>query len=170
MKIICRLCVLLWLVFMASVAVAQKDKEITTTELEEHIYFLASDSLKGRKPGTPESRVAAEYIRDQFEKVGLKPLGADGFQYFDVIMSVEPGEYNRLAFNGTDLTIDKDYKPMPFSANGKLEAEVVFAGFGWMKNGSCPGMSSNPVAVTVKVCSGAKAEPRKAWSMAWTLQ
>jgi hypothetical protein len=131
MKIICRLCLVLWLVFLVVAAFAQKDKEITTAELEEHIYFLASDSLKGRKPGTPESKVAATYIRDQFEEFGLKPLGEDGFQYFDVIMSVEPGAYNRFAYNGTNYRMNEDYKPMPFSSNGKLEAEVVFAGFGF---------------------------------------
>ena len=45
--------------------------EITTHELETHISFLASDSLKGRKPGTPEGKVAAEYIRNQFKDYGL---------------------------------------------------------------------------------------------------
>ena len=48
----------------------QSNSEITISELEEHVYFLASDSLKGRKPGTAESKVAADYIRLQFEEFG----------------------------------------------------------------------------------------------------
>jgi len=41
--------------------------EISIDELHEHISFLASDSLKGRFPGTPEDRVAAEYVLDRFK-------------------------------------------------------------------------------------------------------
>ena len=62
---------------------------------------------------------------------GFEPLGNEGFQYFDVIMSVEPGEYNKLTFSGIEKKFNEDFKPMPFSANAKLEAEVVFAGFGF---------------------------------------
>ena len=40
---------------------AQVNPEITTKALREEIHFLASDSLKGRKPGTPEETVAAKY-------------------------------------------------------------------------------------------------------------
>lgn len=131
MKIVCKICVLIWLVFFAFEMFAQSESEITVKELEEHVYFLASDSLKGRKPGTPESKVAAAYIRDQFIAFGLNPMGEDGFQYFDVIMSVEPGDDNTLVFEGVDRLIYEDFKPMPFSSNGTVDAEVVFAGFGF---------------------------------------
>ena len=108
---------------------SQTNPEITTQELEEHIYFLASDSLKGRKPGTPESRVAAEYIRDQFISFGLNPIGDDGFQYFDVITSVKPGEKNALSFNSVDLEMGKDFYPAAFAANAQHLSAVDFDGF-----------------------------------------
>ena len=37
--------------------------EITIPELQHHIQFLASDSLKGRLPGTVEGRIAASTLK-----------------------------------------------------------------------------------------------------------
>ena len=51
---------------------AQKN-EITAKDLKKYVSFLASDSLKGRKPGTSEMNVAAKYILDHFVAAGLKP-------------------------------------------------------------------------------------------------
>lgn len=42
--------------------------------LREHVEFLASPALKGRQPGTPGNRAAAEYIVAQFRSAGLEPL------------------------------------------------------------------------------------------------
>ena len=39
--------------------------EITIHELKRHVVFLASDSLKGRKPGTKGGQQAAEYIKNE---------------------------------------------------------------------------------------------------------
>ena len=118
------------LMWMGFVALGQQQDDITVDELKEHVYFLASDSLKGRKPGTPESKVAAEYIRDQLISADLSPMGDDGFQYFDVITSVEPGKDNRLKFQEKKYTIGEDFNPLPFSSNADISAKVVFAGFG----------------------------------------
>lgn len=107
-----------------------QSNDVTVKELEEHIYFLASDSLKGRKPGTNGSKIAAEYIRDNFIQGGLTLMGEDGFQYFYVTTSVEPGENNKMLFNGLEAEFNKDFILMPFSSNNELEADVVFAGFG----------------------------------------
>ncbi len=119
------------LLFMfGEVVYCQSTPEITVDELKDHVYFLASDSLKGRKPGTEGGRIAAEYIRDNFIKSGLTPMGEDGFQYFSVTTSVEPGENNKLSFNGIDAVSGKDFKPMTFSSNETLDSRVIFAGYG----------------------------------------
>ncbi len=41
-------------------------------ELMAHIRFFASDELKGRKVGRPETKIAARYIAEQFRASGLK--------------------------------------------------------------------------------------------------
>ena len=70
---------------------SQRKPEITAKELKADVYFLASDSLKGRKPGTREADIAANYIRKQFIASGLKLICDNGFQYFDIVTNVTAG-------------------------------------------------------------------------------
>jgi hypothetical protein len=46
--------------------------------LQAHVAYLASPQLKGRKPGTPENRKAAEYVASEFRKAGLEALPSLG--------------------------------------------------------------------------------------------
>ena len=105
--------------------------EITKEELKDHIAFLASDSIKGREPGTAGDKMAAEYIRDFFKASGLKLPADNGFQYFDVVKNIELGEKNDLSFEGFDAVLEEDFIPFSFSSNTDIEAEVVFAGYGF---------------------------------------
>jgi hypothetical protein len=50
---------------------------ITVNELRQHIYFLASDYLAGRKTTTPGFQIAAEYAASQFQSADLKPVLKD---------------------------------------------------------------------------------------------
>lgn len=47
--------------------------------LEKHVYFFASDSLRGREAGTADADKAAKYIVQQFEEIGIVPFFEDGF-------------------------------------------------------------------------------------------
>lgn len=105
--------------------------EITRDELYKSIEFLSSDSLKGRKPGTPEGRMAAQYIADQLLQVGYKPIGEDVFQYFEVITEIITGEKNALSFDEESAVLGKDFTPYNFSANTEASGEIVFCGFGF---------------------------------------
>lgn len=116
--------------FASSLLYAQKG-QITANELHEYVQFLASDSLKGRKPGTPEINVAAKYILDHFLAAGLKPLGDNGFQWFSIETDVTLGEKNSLSFDGYDALIRKDFIPLSFSSSATVNAPVVFAGYGF---------------------------------------
>ena len=110
---------------------AQVNPDITTKELSEEIHFLASDSLKGRKPGMPEEVVAAKYIRDKFSAAGLELMGNKGFQEFDLVADVKAGTHNTLTYNGTNALFDADFTPLSFSASASLSAKAVFAGYGF---------------------------------------
>ena len=46
--------------------------------LQAHVAYLASPELKGRKPGTPGNRKAAEYVAAEFRKAGLEALPSLG--------------------------------------------------------------------------------------------
>lgn len=105
--------------------------EITQDELFKSISFLSSDSLKGRKSGTPEGKVAAQYIAGQLLHMGYKPLGEDAFQYFEVITEITAGENNTLSFDEESAVLNKDFTPYNFSANTEASGEIVFCGFGF---------------------------------------
>lgn len=48
---------------------------IPADSLKKHVYFLASDSLEGRGLSTPSGVIAANYIANYFEQVGIEPVG-----------------------------------------------------------------------------------------------
>lgn len=108
--------------------------EITKEELNEHITFLSSDSLKGRFPGTPEMEIAAQYIKQAYLEAGLELLGEDGMQEFEVTTDISRGENNHLSIGDSVYQVAKDFVPYSFTANKELEAEVVFAGYGFHFN------------------------------------
>ncbi len=110
---------------------AGTNPEITANELRQEIGFLASDSLKGRKPGTSEDLVAASYIRDLFREAGLTLLGENGFQKFVVVADIKPGKNNTFEIAEYKAELGKDYVPLSFSANAIINAPVVFAGYGF---------------------------------------
>lgn len=109
----------------------KENPAITTDELFQHISYLASDSLKGRLPGTEEDKLAALYIADEFSKAGLQLMGDDGLQAFEVITDLETGATNYLRIGETDVGLSDDFAPFPFTANKESSAGVVFAGYGF---------------------------------------
>ncbi len=106
--------------------------------LRAHMEFLADDLLEGRGTGTRGFQLAADYIRAQFEEMGLKPAGENGSYFQNVrfrqIELLRSASSLTLKHNGTarTLTVDQDYAMLgdPLSADTRAEAEVVFVGYG----------------------------------------
>ena len=116
--------------------------------LREHIEYLASDVLEGRRTGSAGANNAAHYIAGEFQRLGLRPgtplarpsrmHGAMLAQYeqrFPYVAGVELGKGNTLTVNGGsaagDFKVGKDWMPLGFSANGAFQnAEDVFVGYG----------------------------------------
>ncbi|NQV49038.1 MAG: M20/M25/M40 family metallo-hydrolase [Candidatus Marinimicrobia bacterium] len=104
---------------------------ISEKEIYDHIAYLASDDLEGRKPGTPKSDEAAAYIATHFAQLGLTLLGDAGYQYFNVITSVKLGPKNSFSATGVEGVAGEDYTPTAFSASLALDALLSFAGYGF---------------------------------------
>lgn len=66
------------LFFCSAQLIAQR---INKDKIVDHISFLASDALNGRGTGTEDERKAAKYIAGQFDAMGLKSKGNNGFYY-----------------------------------------------------------------------------------------
>jgi aminopeptidase YwaD len=106
-------------------------REITSDDIKSYVSFLASDKLEGRYTGTPGSLEAAEYIRNHFVDAGLKLPGEGGYQEFEVVVSVRAGENNSFNINEFHAVLGTDYTPFPFSKSASVNADVVFAGYGF---------------------------------------
>jgi hypothetical protein len=134
----------LLLLFLAANLIAQSDQlkgveSITKAELRDHIYFLASDYLKGRVGTSPEYEIAAQYTASQFASGKLQAIESnkqcmDGYfqnvpfqkivldKRISMILSSKEGEQEFLhnehykVWNGTHLSEES--------------LEVVFVGYG----------------------------------------
>lgn len=119
----------------STVRIPETSTQIDKDDIFKHLSYLASDELKGRGTGTPEKDKAAEYIAKNFKAFGLKPKGSSGyFQTFKVTTDLKLLKDNSLTINVNNSLIDfelrKDFQPTGFSSNGKVEGELVFAGYG----------------------------------------
>jgi hypothetical protein len=112
---------------------------ITTQALKADLYFLASDNLQGRLVNTPGNRIAADWIAQRFERMGLAPGGPDGsyFQAYSLMVeTLGPVERNTMSMTPVAaagpqaLTYGADFYPQRFSATSSARGNVVFAGFG----------------------------------------
>lgn len=122
---------LLLFIFTAFAADAQKlkkkDRQLLAN-LQQHVQFLADDKLEGRRTGTAGEKLAAEYISQQFKKLGLSPRGSEGYlQPFEVNEGKQLNAGTSLTFDGEKLEIHKDYFPLSYSPNLTLEAAPSIA-------------------------------------------
>src|SRR6185503_7912454 len=118
--------------------------------LRAHITYLAGDNLEGRRTGTTGATAAANYIADEFARLGLKafPQSSDKprnkfFQGFPYVAGVELGKWNelisstpdsnsaRVSANQAGLRVGEDWLPLGLSSNAKIEnAQAVLVGYG----------------------------------------
>ena len=104
-----------------------------TKRMEQDLFFLSSDALKGRKPGTPEADVAREYIAGKMMAYGIEPMGENGyFQKFPV------PEYAAVDYDATTLSVGNaqleghvDFYPVSISCEtGKASSKTVYVRYG----------------------------------------
>jgi hypothetical protein len=112
-------------------------KAIAPARLEGHVRVLADDKLEGRGTGTRGYDMAAQYVAEQMQAIGLEPGGKGGylqpvpFVRGDLKSSacsfalVKSGETVPLAV-GSDVILSPDYLRTKWTT----EAPLVFAGYG----------------------------------------
>lgn len=102
-------------------------------QFQDHIKFLASDSLNGREVGTAYERIAAAYIVEHFQSWGLEPRGDKGTYYQEFDFSDRPNmlpDSNLLQIGRKRYKLGEDYYPVSFSANGGVLSKVSNALYG----------------------------------------
>lgn len=115
---------------------------ITTAELRDHIFFLASDELEGRDTGSPGYDIAAAYAMTQLRSAGLMPVfaGPDGKPSYKQRVPM----ISYLVGKGSALTVRADAGELNFFHLGEMvlfqnasarpenltERDLVFLGYG----------------------------------------
>jgi Tol biopolymer transport system component len=139
---------------------------ISADDLRREVAYLASDALEGRMTGSKGAQLAAEYLAESFRSAGLKPLGDHGtyfhnFEFNSGVRVVTNQNQLRLVQGGNpaaSFAVEKDFRPLSFTANGSVDGEVVFAGYGLSVSGK-PGEAydsysgvnvSNKIAVVLR--------------------
>ena len=103
--------------------------------MQRDLLFLASDSLKGRLPGTPEADVARDFIANRMVQFGIEPVGPNGyFQEFPVPENATV-EYDKtgLLIGRKTLIPHVDFYPVAYSSNGVAKAKTISVGYGIVK-------------------------------------
>lgn len=110
--------------------------EIRAEDLKNDVSYLASDELEGRFTGSKGEELAEKYIEKRFKDAGLTAMGEKGFtQPFPFTSGVKVvKDGNSMTIAATDgghiLNVDKDFRPLSFSENTRVEGPVAFAGYG----------------------------------------
>ncbi len=88
--------------------------------MKAHVLFLASDALRGREAGSPEYRIAAEYVAAQFFAAGLKPAGDAG----SYIQKVPLVTYRAADKTLTDAEVNTAHTKIVEALKGQLHATL----------------------------------------------
>jgi hypothetical protein len=125
----------LCLMILASTRAATEDA--IEARMRRDIKYLASDECEGRGVETKGIEKAAAYIVAAFKQASLKPGGPGGsyFQPFTIAGRSQLEGPATLRLRGPhgqeiELTEGSDFEVMGFSGSGKLNAPLVFGGFG----------------------------------------
>jgi len=110
---------------------------VTTSDLESHLKFLASDELQGRETGEPGLEIAARYLASQAQKIGLKAAD-ENLDYFQKYI-IEENSYDLdnsiITIESSvsePITMDDDFYLIIPEASEDLNitGDVVFCGYG----------------------------------------
>jgi Tol biopolymer transport system component len=106
-------------------------EETSADRVQRDIAWLADPAREGRGLGTKGLAASGEFIEQRFAKLGLMPAGEQGTfrDSFSVAKRVQVGKETSLAIDGKALAAN-EFQPLAFSAQGKLEADLVLAGYG----------------------------------------
>lgn len=108
--------------------------EATTAAADRYrndVAWLADDERGGRGLGSQGLADAADWLEEQFAAIGLEPAGENGGfrQRFEAVVEVERGSAAQLHIGADEIPADEFMIP-GFSANGAINADVIFAGWG----------------------------------------
>ena len=124
MRKISLLVLLLAPVLLMAQKLTRADK-VLVQQFQNHIKFLASDELEGRRAGSVGEQKAVDYIVAQYQSIGLKPMGTDGFiQAFPIDEGKRLTASSFIKVNKQPLELTKDFFPLSNSGSGNITSRA----------------------------------------------
>jgi Peptidase family M28 len=107
----------------------QAAKTIQASELREHLQILASDEYEGRETGSKGQRMAAQYITEYYQKLGLAP-GNKGSYAQDFPLKRQNFLKSTIACNGRTYNYVKDFFTWGAEWEVLQDNSFIFVGYG----------------------------------------
>ncbi|NQW78070.1 MAG: M28 family peptidase [Chitinophagaceae bacterium] len=122
MRSIALFLVVLFPIFLNAQGLKRADK-LLVQNLENHIKFLASDALEGRRAGSPGEQKAVDYIISQYQNAGIQAKGFNGFiQSFPIDEGKKLTASSFIKVNKQALLLDADFFPISNSGVGNIKS------------------------------------------------
>ena len=90
---------------------------ITPEDLRHRLFLIADDSTMGRETGSEGAFKTAQYVADEFRRLGIEP-GGDNGTYFQTVpfWNAAIDQQSRLDAGGTALQLGRDFVPANIAA------------------------------------------------------
>jgi len=112
-------------------------KAINDSSLTEYLSVIAADSLEGRKPFTNGETKTINYLKTQFEKLGLQPGNGDSFFQEVPMVEIKSVPEDKMVLKVKNASLTLNYLTDFVAGTRRVQDEVsmsnsqlVFAGYG----------------------------------------
>lgn len=112
-------------------------QSITAEGLAKHIEILASDEFEGRAPSTPGEEKTIQYLKKEFEAIGIQPGNGDSyFQEFPIVRTATDQNMEiRVKGKSQELRLKNvnEYlanTPLPEELVSIRNSEMIYVGYG----------------------------------------
>ena len=112
-------------------------KAINDASLSQYLSVIAADSLAGRKPFTSGETKTINYLKNEFEKLGLEPGNGDSYFQEVPMVEIKSVPEAKMVLKGQSGSLDLTYLTDFVAGSRRLKDQVnitnsplVFAGFG----------------------------------------
>ncbi len=94
-------------------------------DLKRDLFAMASPAMRGREGGTIDELKASIWVAQQYEKIGLVPMGDDGtwFQWFNMVRTRVSTTASTASIGGRSVNLFRDVTPynvVPVEATGRV--------------------------------------------------
>ncbi len=108
---------------------------ISATALQAQVEWLAAPQREGRRTGSSGAKATASWLADFLKNNALDAPESNYLQEFAFPdgVTIQRDRNHLAAIIGdkeSPFVLDQDFRPLPFSDSGSVEAEVVFGGYG----------------------------------------